>query len=132
MAANKAQFVVSKVDQLVNWARKGSIWPMTFGLACCAVEMMHTGALGAGEGGTSRPKWVRVQSEPVDLLLSSKRSRGRGFRLRGALEACEWCQGGVGSGSGVAAQDGSAPRHPTEAPPTQPFALHCRRGALRL
>lgn len=37
------EFVISKVDQLVNWARKGSIWPMTFGLACCAVEMMHAG-----------------------------------------------------------------------------------------
>ncbi|KAF3447511.1 hypothetical protein FNV43_RR12697 [Rhamnella rubrinervis] len=39
-----AEYVVSKVDDLMNWARKGSIWPMTFGLACCAVEMMHTGA----------------------------------------------------------------------------------------
>jgi NADH dehydrogenase (ubiquinone) Fe-S protein 7 len=39
-----AEFVVSKVDDLMNWARKGSIWPMTFGLACCAVEMMHAGA----------------------------------------------------------------------------------------
>jgi NADH dehydrogenase (ubiquinone) Fe-S protein 7 len=39
-----AEFVVSKVDALVNWARTGSLWPMTFGLACCAVEMMHTGA----------------------------------------------------------------------------------------
>ncbi|KAG7675115.1 hypothetical protein KSW81_002617 [Nannochloris sp. 'desiccata'] len=39
-----AEFVISKVDDLVGWARKGSIWPMTFGLACCAVEMMHTGA----------------------------------------------------------------------------------------
>ncbi|CAL5225578.1 g8423 [Coccomyxa viridis] len=39
-----AEFVVSKVDALVNWAREGSMWPMTFGLACCAVEMMHTGA----------------------------------------------------------------------------------------
>eukprot|EP00511_Aplanochytrium_stocchinoi_P004628 CAMPEP_0204823314 /NCGR_PEP_ID=MMETSP1346-20131115/1364_1 /ASSEMBLY_ACC=CAM_ASM_000771 /TAXON_ID=215587 /ORGANISM="Aplanochytrium stocchinoi, Strain GSBS06" /LENGTH=183 /DNA_ID=CAMNT_0051949891 /DNA_START=315 /DNA_END=866 /DNA_ORIENTATION=+ len=38
------EFVVSKLDDVVNWARKGSMWPMTFGLACCAVEMMHTAA----------------------------------------------------------------------------------------
>jgi len=34
-------FVVAQLDKLVNWARTGSMFPMTFGLACCAVEMMH-------------------------------------------------------------------------------------------
>ncbi|HOT82456.1 MAG TPA: NADH-quinone oxidoreductase subunit NuoB, partial [Candidatus Defluviicoccus seviourii] len=34
-------FVLTQVDKLVNWARTGSLWPMTFGLACCAIEMMH-------------------------------------------------------------------------------------------
>jgi NADH-quinone oxidoreductase subunit B len=37
-------FVTTSFDVLWNWARTGSMWPMTFGLACCAVEMMHAGA----------------------------------------------------------------------------------------
>ncbi|MDP9195432.1 MAG: NADH-quinone oxidoreductase subunit B [Pseudomonadota bacterium] len=34
-------FVMSTLEGLMNWARSGSMWPMTFGLACCGVEMMH-------------------------------------------------------------------------------------------
>jgi NADH-quinone oxidoreductase subunit B len=36
--------VLTKLDAAANWMRKNSIWPMTFGLACCAIEMMSMGA----------------------------------------------------------------------------------------
>ncbi|MFZ4761826.1 MAG: NuoB/complex I 20 kDa subunit family protein [Alphaproteobacteria bacterium] len=34
-------FVIAQFHKLVDWARTGSLWPMTFGLACCGVEMIH-------------------------------------------------------------------------------------------
>jgi NADH-quinone oxidoreductase subunit B len=37
-------FLTTSVEKVVEWARSGSMWPMTFGLACCAVEMMHAAA----------------------------------------------------------------------------------------
>ena len=39
---NNNGFLVTTTEQLFTWARTGSMWWMTFGLACCAVEMMHT------------------------------------------------------------------------------------------
>ncbi|ODV64467.1 NuoB/complex I 20 kDa subunit family protein [Ascoidea rubescens DSM 1968] len=39
--SSKLDYVLTSLDGIMNWARKSSFWPVTFGLACCAVEMMH-------------------------------------------------------------------------------------------
>jgi NADH-quinone oxidoreductase subunit B len=41
---NDKGYIITKLDSLAAWAQSGSLWPMTFGLACCAIEMMHTAA----------------------------------------------------------------------------------------
>jgi NADH-quinone oxidoreductase subunit B len=48
-------FIVSSVDALFTWARSNSLWPLTFGTACCAIEMMSAGA--------SRHDWSRFGFE---------------------------------------------------------------------
>ena len=37
-------FITTSIDRVLNWARESSIWPMGFGLACCAIEMMAMSA----------------------------------------------------------------------------------------
>lgn len=37
-------FILTSMNKLLKWARGGSLWPMTFGLACCAIEMMQCAA----------------------------------------------------------------------------------------
>lgn len=38
----KLDWILTKLKTLIGWSRSGSVWPLTFGLACCAVEMMHS------------------------------------------------------------------------------------------
>ncbi len=44
IAGIEHNFLTARVEDLVNWSRARSLWPATFGLACCAIEMMATGA----------------------------------------------------------------------------------------
>jgi NADH-quinone oxidoreductase subunit B len=44
LAGLQHNFITGKLEDLVNWSRSRSSWPATFGLACCAIEMMATGA----------------------------------------------------------------------------------------
>ena len=41
---NDRSYMITSVDYVFNWARKSSIWPLTFGLACCAIEMIASSA----------------------------------------------------------------------------------------
>ena len=47
--------ILTTLDFAINWARKSSVWPMTFGLACCAIEMM---AMGASRFDIARRIWL--------------------------------------------------------------------------
>ncbi|MCD6386523.1 NADH-quinone oxidoreductase subunit NuoB [Candidatus Sumerlaeota bacterium] len=75
--------LVLPVDYLFNWARLSSLWPMTFGLACCAIEMMAIGApkfdidrFGAGAfRGTPRQSDVMVVAGTVTYKMAPRVKR---------------------------------------------------------
>ena len=76
-------FMISTVDYVFNWARKSALWPMTFGLACCAIEMMAVGAsrfdldrFGAGAfRATPRQSDLMIVAGTVNYKMASRLKR---------------------------------------------------------
>src|SRR3974390_2987133 len=67
-----AGVVTTTIDSVINWGRKNSIWPMTFGLACCAIEMM---AMSASRFDIARfgAEAFRGSPRQSDLMISAGR-----------------------------------------------------------
>lgn len=68
----EATFLTTKLDEVVNWARRNSLWPMPFGTACCAIEMM---ASAASKYDLARFGMERMSFSPrqADLLICAGR-----------------------------------------------------------
>ena len=68
----KRGVLLTTLDRVVSWARKQSMWPATFGLACCAIEMMSTGA-----GDYDLSRWgmelFRASPRQADLMIVAGR-----------------------------------------------------------
>ena len=75
--------IVTSIDFMINWGRKNSLWPMTFGLACCAIEMMAVGAsrfdldrFGAGAfRATPRQSDLMIVAGTVNYKMASRVKR---------------------------------------------------------
>src|SRR5579863_7417786 len=72
--------ITTTLEQAMNWAKQSSVWPMTFGLACCAIEMMATGAssfdldrFGAGAfRATPRQADLMIVAGTVTMKMASR------------------------------------------------------------
>src|SRR5258706_15942729 len=69
--------VTTKIDEMLNWTRKSSLWYMLFGLACCAIEMMQTGGprshldrFGAGPRAPARQSYLMILAGTLTLKMA--------------------------------------------------------------
>ncbi len=74
--------LITSVDKLINWARMSSMWPLSFGLACCAIEMMATGAsrfdldrLGVMFRASPRQSDVMIVAGTVTMKMATRLKR---------------------------------------------------------
>ena len=86
---NGLPIVLTTIDKLISWGRSNSLWAMSYGLACCAIEMMATGAgrydfdrFGTiFRGSMPEPKWV--------ISMGSCANTGGMFNTYSTVQGCD-------------------------------------------
>src|SRR5947209_4411022 len=66
------EILTARLDSLINWARKSSLWPATFGLACCAIEMMNATS-GRNDLARFGSEVFRASPRQADVMIVSGR-----------------------------------------------------------
>ena len=66
------EILTTQLDSLINWARKSSLWPATFGLACCAIEMMNATS-GRNDLARFGSEVFRASPRQADVMIVSGR-----------------------------------------------------------
>jgi NADH-quinone oxidoreductase subunit B len=87
-------FLTTKLDWLINWARRNSLWPMPFGVACCAIEMMS--ALGPRyDMARFGAEVIRFSPRQSDLMIVSGRIALKTmpvlFKIWEQMPEPKWC-----------------------------------------
>ncbi|MCU1377901.1 MAG: NADH-quinone oxidoreductase, subunit [Acidimicrobiales bacterium] len=72
LAGLQHNFLTGTLEEAVKWARRNSVWPATFGLACCAIEMMATGAAHYDQGRFGMEVF-RASPRQADLMIVAGR-----------------------------------------------------------
>ena len=72
IAESLPEILVTPLDALINWARKSSLWPATFGLACCAIEMMNATS-GRNDLARFGSEVFRATPRQADVMIVSGR-----------------------------------------------------------
>src|SRR4051812_10196591 len=103
-------FITTNVDKVLNWARQSSLWPLGFGLACCAIEMM---AASASRYDISRfgAEVFRASPRQADLLIvAGTVTKKMAPVLRRLYDQMPGPKGGISMGSCLKAR-GAVPPH---------------------
>ncbi len=72
LAESLPEILTTQLDSLINWARKSSLWPATFGLACCAIEMMNATS-GRNDLARFGSEVFRASPRQADVMIVSGR-----------------------------------------------------------